>query len=42
MIARGSEFLPPDMVDAGDLDEAVNEALRFIATDWGFPDPKLP
>jgi hypothetical protein len=26
------------MADASDLDEA----LRLIATDWGFPDPKLP
>ena len=42
MIVRGSEFLPPDLVDVGDLDGAVSEALRLIVTDWGFPDPKIP
>lgn len=41
LIGRGSELLPPELIDANDLVGAVNEALCLIVTDWGSPDPKI-
>jgi hypothetical protein len=35
-VPRGSAL------NLADLDGAISEALRLIATDWGFPGPKLP
>jgi hypothetical protein len=35
-LGRVSEFLPADLVQAGDTNQAVGEALRLMALDWGF------
>lgn len=39
---RGSDFLPEELVAAGDLGSAVTAALRNIALDWRYLHPQFP
>lgn len=38
---RAGEILRQDLIDAGDWDEAVSDALRVMAMDWRIMDPAI-
>ncbi|MEV7203500.1 AlbA family DNA-binding domain-containing protein [Streptomyces griseoluteus] len=41
-LPRGSDYLPDDLLAAGDLPQAVIQTLRNIALDWRYLHPNLP